>query len=492
MSWTRTAHLARAGLAAALLAPLALVVSAPVALADPAPQPAPTPQASATAEAALAQQPSEPRLGKASEPSPTTSPKTRQESEVGTGGQSGKAPAPKPLATTSAPAPKQTTPATTAPPTQPPAPGRWVWQARGWRYLQADGTPVAGTVKEIAGVRYAFDSTGYLAQGWFKASDGLWYVSTDQGVLTGWYRYGGSWYFLQNNGVMATGWVEHSGQWYYLSPTGAMRTGWVQHASGRWYHLSPSGAMSVSTWVRDRGQWYYLRSDGAMAQGWQQVGGTWYYLRPSSGAMASGWVQTGGRWYHLGAGGALTYGWLKHADGHWYYLDPAQGAAMVSGGWQVVEGQRSYFDPWSGFWVTSRASFQSDWNYAKGLYSPTGYLLTVNTSAPHCMAFYWRAGAWQPLWDKPCSVGKPSTPTVRGQFGVGLRGRSFGHGYTAYWWTQFHGDYLFHSILYQEGTHQVLDGRLGEHVSAGCVRMRIEDAKWIYDNVPSSTKVAVY
>ena len=125
-------------------------------------------------------------------------------------------------------------------------------------------------------------------------------------------------------------------------------------------------------------------------------------------------------------------------------------------------------------------------------YSPTNYLLVVDTSAPHCMSFYWRDGAWQPHHDWPCSVGAPATPTVRGTFAIGSRGRSFGSGYTAYWWTQFHGDYLFHSVLYYQGTYTIKDGTLGGHVSHGCVRMRIEDAKWIHDNIPSGTYVVVY
>ncbi|WP_170166849.1 L,D-transpeptidase [Actinomyces bovis] len=142
--------------------------------------------------------------------------------------------------------------------------------------------------------------------------------------------------------------------------------------------------------------------------------------------------------------------------------------------------------------MTSRASSQRDWDRAATQHSSSNYLLTVDTAAPHCMAFYWRGGAWQPLYDHPCSVGAPGTPTVKGNFRIGNRGYSFGRGYTAYWWTQFYGDYLFHSVLYNQGTLQVQDGRLGRHLSHGCVRMRYQDAKWIYDNVPRGTTVLVY
>ena len=33
--------------------------------------------------------------------------------------------------------------------------------------------------------------------------------------------------------------------------------------------------------------------------------------------------------------------------------------------------------------------------------------------------------------------------------------------------------------------------KLGQPSSHGCVRLSIEDAKWIYDNVPEKTKVVI-
>ena len=101
------------------------------------------------------------------------------------------------------------------------------------------------------------------------------------------------------------------------------------------------------------------------------------------------------------------------------------------------------------------------------------------------MTFYWAANSWQPLTDMPL-LRRPSPPPRPSPAPSPLknRGSSFGHGYTAYWWTQFYGDYLFHSILYYEGTMTVMDGTLGGHVSHGCVRLRYEDAKWLHDTNP--------
>lgn len=57
----------------------------------------------------------------------------------------------------------------------------------------------------------------------------------------------------------------------------------------------------------------------------------------------------------------------------------------------------------------------------------------------------------------------------------------------------YSGNYLFHSVLYNRGsmTH-IQDGTLGKQVSHGCVRLDINNAKWLYDNIPNGTKVVIY
>jgi lipoprotein-anchoring transpeptidase ErfK/SrfK len=37
-----------------------------------------------------------------------------------------------------------------------------------------------------------------------------------------------------------------------------------------------------------------------------------------------------------------------------------------------------------------------------------------------------------------------------------------------------------------------MDDRVGMALSHGCVRLRLENAKWIYDNIPYGTKVVSY
>lgn len=55
---------------------------------------------------------------------------------------------------------------------------------------------------------------------------------------------------------------------------------------------------------------------------------------------------------------------------------------------------------------------------------------------------------------------------------------------------------LFHSVPYLKQSPDTLEyweyDKLGTTASAGCIRLTVEDAKWIYDNCTSGTKVEFY
>ena len=129
---------------------------------------------------------------------------------------------------------------------------------------------------------------------------------------------------------------------------------------------------------------------------------------------------------------------------------------------------------------------------AQGYYSSTNWLILVDNTDNKVGIFNGSRGNWNLVQYWTCTTGKASTPTVLGEYQVGSRGYSFGSGFTCYYWTQFYHDYLFHSIPYDENTFRVQDGRLGQNLSHGCVRLDINNAKWIYDNIPTRTKVVSY
>ena len=165
-----------------------------------------------------------------------------------------------------------------------PQTGGWKQDARGWWYVNADGSYPKDQALTIGGTVYRFDASGYMRTGWVKD--------------------GGSWYYHTGSGAQASGWVKDGSSWYYLDPaTGQMVTGWVQVGS-TWYYLNGAGAMATG-WLKDGASWYYLNGAGDMATGWLKDGASWYYLDPSSGSMATGWLQISGTWYHFSTSGQL-------------------------------------------------------------------------------------------------------------------------------------------------------------------------------------------
>lgn len=169
------------------------------------------------------------------------------------------------------------------------------------------------------------------------------------------------------------------------------------------------------------------------------------------------------------------------------------GYGLPSGSTVLADGSRIWVDS-SGVYREDNEYYASWISKANRYSSDTEWLILVDTSQNRTVVFKDGGyGAWVVKKYFKCTTGAASSPTVKGQFTVGARGLSFGSGYTCWYWTQFKGNYLFHSVLYNPGSKTSLqDGRLGINASHGCVRLAIDDAKWIYDNIPSKTKVVVY
>ena len=131
---------------------------------------------------------------------------------------------------------------------------------------------------------------------------------------------------------------------------------------------------------------------------------------------------------------------------------------------------------------------------AQSAHSDTDWLIVTDTQSCRVAVFYGGDGHWTAVKYLACSPGKSSTPTVTGNFKVTGRGKSFGTDtYTCWYYTQFYGDYLFHSVIYNHGSMtSIQDGRLGMKLSHGCVRLDINEAKWIYDHIPNGSRVIVF
>ncbi len=131
---------------------------------------------------------------------------------------------------------------------------------------------------------------------------------------------------------------------------------------------------------------------------------------------------------------------------------------------------------------------------AQSYSSNTKYLILVNTKTNKLAIYKGSKGNWTRKYLWTCTTGKASTPTPTGQYKTQDKGRYFsGSDHTCWYYTRWYNTYLFHSVLYKLGsTTQFADSRLGVNASHGCIRLALENAKWIYDNIPRGTKVVTY
>ena len=370
-------------------------------------------------------------------------------------------------------------------------------------HLDDSGAMVASTwVRDAAGVWRWYGADGALV----ATIDGLDVTFADGSVKSGLTQVGSTWYLLETNviqtgeqvvdgkthlfdektGEAVVGWQKSAdGSWLHYDAQGAAQTGWVR--DGSWYYLDPETGIMQTGWVNVDDTWYLLSGSGAMRTGWNNVGGTWY-LMGSSGAMRTGWAWDGSAWYYLESWGGMHTGWLS-LNGTWYFLDYDGG--YMHTGWTWAGGQYYWFNE-----DGSLGSIDCAWwdmlQWAQSYYSSTNWLMLTDTSGCRTAIYYGHHGAWRPVKEWICSPGAPATPTVTGEFTVTGKGYSFGNGFTCYYYTQFYGDYLYHSVLYYQNSFRVMDGRLGMHLSHGCVRLDIDNAKWIYDNIPYGTKVVIW
>lgn len=96
-----------------------------------------------------------------------------------------------------------------------------------------------------------------------------------------------------------------------------------------------------------------------------------------------------------------------------------------------------------------------------------------------------------------CSTGLYNA-TPRGVYQISTKYRwreLYGNVYGQYA-TRIHGGVLFHSVPYYYKSNSALCtekyNKLGQQASMGCVRLTVEDAKWIAENCPAGTTVEIY
>ena len=372
----------------------------------------------------------------------------------------------------------------------------WVtWKDGTKSFFAWDGRALTGW-RSFNGVKYYFDPSTATSLRWSQKLGGSWYYfDSDSKMVKGWVTWkNGTKSFFDWDGRALTGWRSFNGVKYYFDPSTAMSLRWSQKLDGRWYYFDSASRMTrgIVTW-KDGTKSYY-DSQGRETGGWVQSDGAWYYFDWFDGKAVRWHQKIDGHWYYFDSDYQMHTGWLKWSGVQkWsYFYDNGQQAF----GTQIIGGCRYVFDSngeTSTKPVTLPAGQLAMWNKAQNYYSNTNYIILVNSRTHKVGVFRGSSYNWEPVWYWDCTTGAPGSPTVKGTFTVGSRGKSFGSGYTCWYWTQFYGNYLFHSVLYQPGSmSRIQDGRLSISASHGCVRLDIECARWIYNNIPRGTRVVSY
>ena len=379
----------------------------------------------------------------------------------------------------------------------------WRYVNGAWYYLDGSNTEhpylmLNNTKKTIAGCDYYFVNGGAMRTGWILEPEG-WYYAREYGTIKGWLYLGNLWYYLDGNneeypGLMVSGQDKViAGEKYSFNPNGDMRAGWYMSNSGEWYYYDNYSGQICSGWKYVNNNWYYLdpQDNNKMIPGGWKKFDNGYYLFNSDGSMVTNWSYVNGNWYYFSSDGLMRTGW-QWIGNKWYYFyyenDSHGGVYGAMARATSIDGWQLQID---GSMLTDKQAEM--YQMAQAYNSNTNYLILVDRAACKVAVYAGRFGAWNNIMYWDCAPGKASTPTVSGTFTVQGKGYYFDSGSArCYWYTQFYGNYLFHSVLYSKYNGSLMDGRVGIPLSHGCVRLQIDNAKWIYDNIPRGTKVVIY
>lgn len=126
--------------------------------------------------------------------------------------------------------------------------------------------------------------------------------------------------------------------------------------------------------------------------------------------------------------------------------------------------------------------------------SNTSYLVNVSLNNQKTYIYKGKADKWKLVKTFACSTGISGEDTPSGSFTIKEKGDWFfsdKYEQGGKYWTQITGDILFHSVPFARDKTTVLDYTMNKPSSHGCIRLSIDDAKWIYTNIPKDSKVII-
>lgn len=364
----------------------------------------------------------------------------------------------------------------------------------------SNGQKVTG-LKTISKKRYLFDSNGRLITNQVTRYNNKLYVSrADGSLITGWMKYKGKNYYAASSGALKTGLCKRSGNYYYFDPSnGAMvKKNWATIGKSTYYFSSNGKAVRSKIATINKNK-YYFNSKGVVQKGLQRIGKYYYVFGASTGKMLYGSVKYGKFYYYLNkkTGRAITNAW-KTMNGTRYHYN-SMGRRQT--GWLVLGSKKYYLDParQGAMTVGTKKINGKTYTFGKSgyvTYNSSGNIV-IQVNRKKCVVTIYDNGV--PIKAMACSVGRSGHETPVGTFTIKdhltwamLDGPSIGQ-YSSH----FLPEYLFHSVpmhVTNRNPYKVEANdynSLGKPASAGCIRLCIADAKWIYYNVPIGSTVVI-
>ena len=307
----------------------------------------------------------------------------------------------------------------------------------------------------------------------------------------GWVTDGEGNLYYYEGGVPVTGFHDIDGARYYFDAAGIMQTGWVTDGAGSRYYFGTDGIMQTG-FLQISGKTYYFDETGVMQTGLKKIDEIRYYFKPN-GVMKTGAVKLDGKMFYFmeDGKGVMTKGWFTGIDGKKRYC---YGNARIAFGIKKIKKTWYEFGKKNGHFIWKIGD-----NIDKKIQSKTSstsWLIVLKIREHRVRVYKGKQHKWKRQHKFRCTTGASSTPTPKGTFTIKSRGLYFNTGTNMRCWyyTQFYGNYLFHSVLYDRSPtpSNIVDGRLGINASHGCVRLALGNAKWIYQVIPSGTKVYIF
>ena len=336
----------------------------------------------------------------------------------------------------------------------------WQWIDDAWYYFRANGNlvrsewvwlPLQDGSKSVW--KY-FNGQGQSIDQYFRQNGNTWLAQAGPRAdyFKGWsYRNGYTYYFRETSGSQVFGWQFIDGSWRYFRNTGTMvdsTWAWLPLSDGtsNWKYFNAKGENLVEYYRSGGNAWLSMEGPSkGYAKGWQFLDGKYYYFRPSSGTQVVG---------------------RQFIDNNWYYFQeaPTGNPYMVTSTTLYFNGVEHYADS-TGIVRRVDACWSYDGKYYRG-----GYLTVYNSNGAltktryvgndHVLVslknqYMWIFKGGKLALATPIIGGKPSTPTITGNFyveytyagGTYLTGADY-RSWVEYW-IPFSGAYGIHDANWQ-------------------------------------------